>query len=92
MNTAVINFTTEPKLKVEAQKTARKLGISLSLVLNSYLKQFIQTKTVTFSDKTPSMFLKDSIRKSRKQLKKGEASPTFNDVEDAIAYLHKKSA
>lgn len=92
MNTAVINFTTEPELKVEAQKTAKKLGISLSLVLNNYLKQFIQTKTVTFSDETPSKYLIDSIKKSREQLKKGEASPTFNDMEDAIAYLHKKSA
>ncbi len=49
MQTAIINFTTEEKTKQEAQGVAKKLGISLSMVLNNYLKHFVRTKTVVFS-------------------------------------------
>lgn len=49
MNTAVINIKTDPKMKIEAQKVASDLGLSLSTIINGYLKEFTQKKEVTFS-------------------------------------------
>lgn len=87
MNTAVINFITEPKLKAEAQKVAKQLGIPLSLALNNYLKQLVRTKTVVFSDGTPSTYLVDSLKKSEEDRKAGRVSPSFLNAKDAIAWL-----
>ncbi|MBI2613440.1 MAG: type II toxin-antitoxin system RelB/DinJ family antitoxin [Candidatus Levybacteria bacterium] len=49
MNTAVINIKTDPKVKAQAKKIARKLGFSLSSIINAFLKQLIKTRRVTFS-------------------------------------------
>lgn len=45
----IINIKAEKSVKEEAQKTAKELGLSLSALLNAYLKQFIRTKRVYFS-------------------------------------------
>lgn len=48
MNT-VINIKTKRDLKENAQRTAQELGLSLSAVLNAYLRQFVRNKAVFFS-------------------------------------------
>ncbi len=45
----VINIKTEKEVKQDAQKIAQKLGLSLSAVINAYLKQFVRNKAVSFS-------------------------------------------
>ena len=50
MNTAVINFKTDPKIKAKAQRKASKLGVSLSMILNNSLRNFIE---VPHYQKTP---------------------------------------
>jgi addiction module RelB/DinJ family antitoxin len=45
----IINIKAEKTVKEEAQKTAKELGLSLSTLINAYLKQFIRTKRVYFS-------------------------------------------
>jgi len=94
MNTAVINFTTEPKLKLEAQRVAKKIGIPLSLALNNYLKHLVQTKTVIFSEsqEIPNAYLKGVFKKAEENYKKGNASPVFKNVEDSIKWLNDPSA
>jgi addiction module RelB/DinJ family antitoxin len=47
-NYAVINLKTDPELKKRAAKTAEKLGISISAVLNNELKRFAAEQSVTF--------------------------------------------
>ena len=49
MNTAVINIKTDPKVKSEAQQIASDMGLNLSILLNAFLRQFVKTKSVTFS-------------------------------------------
>lgn len=49
MKDTVINIKTKKELKENAQKTARELGLSLSAVLNAYLKQFVRSKAVYFT-------------------------------------------
>jgi len=59
MNTIIINFKTEPKVKKEAMKIADELGFSLSSILNAYLKNFIRTKKINYSldESEPSEYL-----------------------------------
>ncbi len=94
MQSAVINFTTEEKIKQEAQKVAKKMGISLSMVLNNYLKHFARTKTVVFSadDETPNQYLIDALKQSEADEKAGRVSPTFTNAKDAIAWLDDSNA
>ena len=92
MNTAVINFTTEPKLKLEAQKIAKKIGIPLSLALNNYLKHLVQTKTVIFSERNeiPNAYLRGVLRRAEENYKKGNTSPIFDNVKDNLEWLEKQ--
>ena len=50
----VINIKADRDVKIKARKIAEELGLSLSAVINAYLKQFVRNKSVYFSA-TPSM-------------------------------------
>lgn len=52
----IINIKTEKEIKRDAQRIAKNLGLSLSAVINAYLKQFVRNKEVHFSI-TPKMSL-----------------------------------
>ena len=45
----VINIKTEKETKTNAQKLAKKMGLSLSAIINAYLKQFVRNKEAYFS-------------------------------------------
>ncbi len=94
MNTAGIYIKTQPELKAKAQKIARTLRMSLSSLVDVWLRQFVRTKRVTFSaeEERPSKYLIESLKKSEEQLKKGEASPIFDNAKDAIKWLHKQTS
>ena len=49
--TATVIFRTDSKLKSQAQKTAENLGLTLTSVMNGYLEDFVQDKTITFGSK-----------------------------------------
>ncbi|MBI2049633.1 type II toxin-antitoxin system RelB/DinJ family antitoxin [Candidatus Roizmanbacteria bacterium] len=93
MNTAVINIKTQPEIKAKAQKIAKTIGVSLSSLLNAYLKQFIKTKTVTFSareDEIPNEYFKRTLAKARKNWKEGKGSPVFHTGEEAVKWLEEQ--
>lgn len=92
MNTAVIITKTEPEVKKKAQAVAREFGISLSSLINAYLKQLIKTKTVTFSakDEVPNARTRAILKQAEKNLKKSNHSPIFKTGEEAVAWLEKQ--
>ena len=45
----VINIKADKVTKDKAKKIAQELGLSLSAVINAYLKQFVNNKSVYFS-------------------------------------------
>lgn len=93
MQTAVINLRVEPQTKDKAQKLARKLGLSLSAVIEGFLAQFIRTKTVHFDlSEQPSEYLIQSLKETKKEIKKGWVSPSFDNVKDAIDWLRNPKA
>ena len=88
LNTTVINIKTDSKVKKEAQKVAADLGLSLSGVINGFLKQFIRTKTVIFTldESLPSKYLLDSVKSAAEDRKKGETH-AFKNNKAAIDFL-----
>ncbi len=91
MNYAVVVTKIDPKTKREAQETAEQLGMPLSVVIKAFLKQFVRTKTVTFSmgEEVPNEYLRQVLQQADKDLKAGKASPVFDNAKDAIAWLHR---
>lgn len=95
MNTAIITTKIDPQTKREAKKTAESLGMPLSVVIKAFLRHFIKTKTVTFSDRGdeyPNAYLRRVIKQAEKDWEKGKVSPAFNNPEDAIAWLNDPKA
>ncbi|OGH08771.1 MAG: hypothetical protein A2152_00100 [Candidatus Levybacteria bacterium RBG_16_35_6] len=93
MNTAVINIKTESTTKKQAQELASRLGLSLSALINAYLKELIKTRRVTFStDEMPSPYLIKAIKQAEENYKKGKTSPTFTNIKDAITWLENPNA
>lgn len=91
MNTAVVNIKIEPDLKEKAQKLASDMGLTLTAVINRYLKDFVTSKKITFyENEQPSTYLIKAIKKSKEDIKAGKVSPSFDNAEDAIAWLNKK--
>lgn len=88
MKTTVINIKTDTKVKKEAQKVAADLGLSLSGVINGFLKQFIRTKTVIFTldEGIPSQYLLNSVQSADEDRKKGNVH-TFKNNQAAIDFL-----
>jgi len=88
MYTSVINIKTEPETKKKAQKVASEIGVSLSSLINAYLKHLVRTRRVEFNlDEEPSEYLIKTIRKAEENLKKGKGSPVFRRGEDAVKWL-----
>lgn len=88
----VVSTKIDPQTKKEAMATADALGVPLSVVIKAFLKQFIRTKTVTFSarDEEPSEYLIQTIKQALKDKKEGKASPVFNTGKEAVKWLEKQ--
>jgi addiction module RelB/DinJ family antitoxin len=93
MSSQVITIKVDPTTKKEAQHAAEELGLSLSAVLKGFLKQFIRTKTVTFSareQEIPNAHTLKVLKKAEENYKKGNTSPAFTNIEDELKWLEKQ--
>jgi len=91
MSTVVINIKTDAKVKAKAQKIAAELGLSLSGILNAYLRDLIRNKKISFSLKAkeePTQYMIDSLRVAQEENQRGETSPVFLDADSAIDWLN----
>lgn len=85
----VINIKADQEVKIKARKIAQELGLSLSAVVNAYLKQFIRNKSVYFSA-VPHMSkeLEDILGGIEKDIKKKRnLSGSISDKKSLIKYL-----
>lgn len=93
MNSASILIKIDPQVKTKAQRAAEKMGLSLTSVINRYLKHFIAAETITFStrDETPNQYLIDSLKESEADVKAGRVI-RFKSVQEELDYLDKEIA
>lgn len=91
MSSVVINIKTEQATKQEAQKIASDLGLSLSGVINGFLKQFVRDKAILFTlnENNPSPFLLNRV-KSAKQGRKKSDFYSFKNNKEALSFLDDK--
>ena len=86
----MINIKADRAVKEEAQKLARKLGLSLSDVMNASLRNFIRTREVRVSD-VPHMTpeLERLIGIAERDLKAGKnISPLLKTPKEVERYLN----
>lgn len=75
MQTAVINFKTEPVIKQKAQKVARDLGFSLGSLLDAYMRQLIRRKEIDFTlEERPNAYLRSVMKQAKENYKRGNTS------------------
>jgi addiction module RelB/DinJ family antitoxin len=87
---AVINLKTDPDLKKLAAKTADKLGISVSAVLNNELRRFATEQSVTFDvPEVPNAKTAKELAASRKQIEAGDYYK-FENNDEALDFLANK--
>ena len=91
MSTAIINIKTNAKVKAEAQKIAAEFGLSLSGILNAYLRDLIRNKEINFKlpkEEEPTQYMLDSLREAQEEFEKGDCY-SFDNHQDAINFLNK---
>jgi addiction module RelB/DinJ family antitoxin len=89
MNTkTILNIKIDKKIKEEAQKVSKELGLPLGTTITAFLKQFIREKEIVLSSNeyTPSSYLQGVIREAEKEYFRGDASGPFNQ-KDFISHL-----
>lgn len=87
MNTTSLHIKIEPNVKEQAQKLADELGLSLSAVMKSLLKQFIRTKRLSVGiSETPNEHLIQSLKQSDEDIKAGR-TVAFKNAKDALSYI-----
>ena len=87
MQTAVVNVKVDTKVKKEAHKIAQELGLSLSGLINGYLRQLIRTREVTFSlSEEPSEYMIQALKESKEDIKAGRVM-SLSECIDALNYL-----
>ncbi len=89
----VINFRVDKKLKMDAQTTVKKMGLTLSDALNLLLRKMVREQRidVDLNSEEPSDWFIQQLAEAREDIKSGRVSPAFDNAEDAIKWLHDKN-
>jgi antitoxin component of RelBE/YafQ-DinJ toxin-antitoxin module len=65
------------------------MGLTLTTVVNSMLKQFVREREITFSTQDyPSPMLREAVKEARAEFEAGKLK-VFSSAEELIADLHK---
>ncbi len=86
----VISVRTDKKIKNEATEVAKSAGISLSSLINSYLRQIVATRRIEIYAPEPmSPKLEGLIAEVEAELEEGKVSKKFSNAEDFLSDLKK---
>lgn len=85
----VLNIKIDKKIKEEAQKLAKSLGLNLSQIANASYKQFIRNREFTFTEGyTMTPYLEKIIEEAHAERERGETIGPFTTAEEVIKYLN----
>ena len=88
MDVTSVHIKIDSDTKVQAQKTAEELGLSLSAVMKALLKQFIRTQRLSVGiSEEPSAFMAEALKKTDKEYKDDNTSPSFANARDSFKWL-----
>lgn len=86
----ILNVKTDVDVKEQAQALAKHLGVPLSVVVNSYLKEFVRSGEFTLR-REPQLRpeVAKRIEKAIIEAEDGKnISPAFKTAEEFVAYLN----
>ena len=89
----LLSIKTDVDVKRGVKKIAEEIGLPLSTIINAYLKQLLRERRVHFVlPLKPNAKTAKLLRQASADYKNGKnISPVFENMEDAITWLHKKS-
>ena len=88
-NATVLNIKIDKTLKQQAQELAKSIGLPMSTVIATGLKEFVRTQSITLSAAPRfSPDVEEELDKRLKDIAEGKnLSPTFTNIEDARSWL-----
>jgi addiction module RelB/DinJ family antitoxin len=90
MNTTVISVKLDKDVKASAQEVAKSAGLTLSTLVNAYLRQVAATRRIEIYAPEPmTPKLEELIAEVESELEAGKASKKFDNIEDFLADLKK---
>lgn len=93
-NKTVISVKVDKDVRDRARKVSKRIGVPLSMVVNSGLRRFAQEERIVFQTEKAYQMTKKFEKKLEKidaDIKAGRnLSPAFSNAEDAIRWLHAK--
>ncbi len=88
MEKTVLNIKTDKKIKKEAQKVARELGLPLGTIVNAYLRELVHEKRVLFSvPPAPNQRLRKLLKEIKNDINKRKENAKPLNYEEAVRYL-----
>lgn len=85
MNKVVVNIKTDPETKEAAQALADDLGLTLSALINTQLKQLIHHRRLVLDAPYPAMKIdaktERELDEAYKEIAEGQVSQPFDSVE-----------
>lgn len=88
----VLNVKIDKTLKKQAQEVAKALGLPVSTLVASSLRDIVQRRSITISDEPrlrPEVE-KELLRLSKNAQERKDLSPAFDNAADSIAWLRKQ--
>lgn len=93
MKTA-ISFKVDKDVRDRARRVAKRMGVPLSNIVNAQLRDLADERRYEFREPlVPNAKTAKILRQAMKEIKSGDMrnySPVFENMEDAIAWLHKQ--
>jgi len=84
----VITIKTDEETKKAAQQLARDAGLTLSSLINSYLKQVIVTRRIEiYAPERMTPKLEKLIEEVERERKTGEVSEAYDNADDFLTAL-----
>jgi addiction module RelB/DinJ family antitoxin len=88
MSSTVISVKLDDEVKTSAQEVAKSAGLTLSTLVNSYLRQVVSTRRIELYAPEPmTPKLESLIAQIEADLKAGKISKKFDSVDDFLADL-----
>ena len=83
----LLTIKIDKKLKAQAQKTAASFGLPLGTMVNSLLRETVETGRLELL--TPKAIVARDIRESMAAYKRGDRSPSFKSAKELRAWLER---
>lgn len=84
----VLNVKVDLKVKKEAQRVAKEMGLPMSIIVNNFLSNFIAEKQITFTPLTPNKKTSRLLKSIDQDIKNGKnLSPKFRTAREMDTYL-----